>query len=103
MGAGPGSGPPYRIGQGYDSHRLAAIGEGRPLVVGGVAFDSPVGPVAHSDGDALMHAITDAVLGAIGSAGSVPLPTRASSRKLTRASSTAVRIRTPIASENGRA
>ncbi len=63
----PGSGPPFRIGQGYDSHRLAPVGGVvRPLVIGGIAFESPRGPVAHSDGDALMHAITDAVLGALG-------------------------------------
>ena len=53
-----------RIGQGWDRHPLAA---GRPCVLGGVRFaDSPVGPVGHSDGDALCHAVTDAVLGAAG-------------------------------------
>ncbi len=66
----------FRIGLGYDSHRLAPVGEGggegaggqvaRPMIIGGVAFASARGPVAHSDGDALMHAITDAVLGAAG-------------------------------------
>lgn len=62
-----------RIGHGYDLHRLepvdAAAGSnrgGRPLVLGGIRFDSPVGPVGHSDGDALFHAITDALLGALG-------------------------------------
>lgn len=51
-----------RIGQGWDRHPLAA---GRPCVLGGVAFpDSPVGPVGHSDGDAVCHAIADALLGA---------------------------------------
>lgn len=57
----------HRIGHGYDLHRLEPIapaGRGRPLVVGGVRLDSPVGPVAHSDGDALLHAVTDAILGA---------------------------------------
>ncbi|HPF70037.1 MAG TPA: 2-C-methyl-D-erythritol 2,4-cyclodiphosphate synthase [Candidatus Krumholzibacteria bacterium] len=53
-----------RIGQGWDRHPLAA---GRPCVLGGVHFpECPVGPVGHSDGDALCHALTDAVLGAAG-------------------------------------
>jgi len=59
--------PPSRVGHGFDRHRLAPVapaGEGRPLVIGGVAFESPAGPVAHSDGDALLHAITDAICGA---------------------------------------
>ena len=58
---------PFRVGHGFDRHRLAPVapqGEGRPMVIGGIAFDSPVGPVAHSDGDALLHAITDAISGA---------------------------------------
>ena len=59
-----------RVGLGYDCHRLAPVAGGteigRPLVIGGVEFQWPRGPVAHSDGDALMHAITDAVLGAAG-------------------------------------
>ncbi|HZI41795.1 MAG TPA: 2-C-methyl-D-erythritol 2,4-cyclodiphosphate synthase [Gemmatimonadaceae bacterium] len=52
-----------RVGLGYDSHRF---GEGGPLRLGGVdiAFDKHL--VGHSDGDAVAHAITDAVLGAIG-------------------------------------
>ncbi|HYE02647.1 MAG TPA: 2-C-methyl-D-erythritol 2,4-cyclodiphosphate synthase [Phycisphaerales bacterium] len=63
-----------RIGHGWDLHRLAPIPEpghpptgeaGRPLVLGGVPLGSPVGPVAHSDGDVLLHAVTDALLGAI--------------------------------------
>ncbi len=60
-----------RVGHGYDLHRLEPHpprGQGRPFVLGGVAFDHPTGPVAHSDGDALLHALTDAILGAIGSA-----------------------------------
>jgi len=52
-----------RIGLGIDTHRLAP---GRPCVLGGVAIDSPVGPDAHSDGDAVLHALCDAVLGAAG-------------------------------------
>jgi len=53
-----------RIGHGWDRHRLA---RGRACVLGGVAFpDCPVGPVGHSDGDAVCHAVADAVLGAAG-------------------------------------
>ncbi|MFA6774635.1 MAG: 2-C-methyl-D-erythritol 2,4-cyclodiphosphate synthase [Sphaerochaetaceae bacterium] len=50
-----------RIGNGWDLHRLA---EGRPLVLGGVTIPSPRGELAHSDGDVLVHAIIDALLGA---------------------------------------
>lgn len=51
-----------RIGVGWDRHRLVP---GRPCVLGGVRFpDCPVGPLAHSDGDAVAHAIIDALLGA---------------------------------------
>ena len=60
---------PIRIGHGYDLHRLEARprGPGRLLVLCGVRFpDHPVGPVSHSDGDAAYHAITDAILGALG-------------------------------------
>jgi len=56
-----------RIGYGYDSHRFAAQGDGgaaKPLVIGGVEFPGEPGLVAHSDGDALVHAIIDALLGA---------------------------------------
>ena len=52
-----------RIGHGYDIHRTIA---GRPLVLGGVKFDSPFGLDGHSDADALTHAICDALLGAAG-------------------------------------
>ena len=54
---------PFRVGLGHDTHRLAI---GRPLVIGGVTFDHDRGPVGHSDGDVLLHAVTDAVLGALG-------------------------------------
>ncbi len=57
-----------RVGHGYDLHRLEPpppAGNGRSLIVGGVRLDSQVGPVARSDGDVLLHAVTDAVLGAI--------------------------------------
>jgi 2-C-methyl-D-erythritol 2,4-cyclodiphosphate synthase len=52
-----------RIGLGFDNHRLVA---GRPLWIGGVEIPSPVGEEAHSDGDVLLHALTDAILGAAG-------------------------------------
>ncbi|PCI10246.1 2-C-methyl-D-erythritol 2,4-cyclodiphosphate synthase [bacterium] len=58
-----------RIGHGYDLHRLevqAPEGEGRAFVLGGVEIEHDRGPVAHSDGDALLHAVTDGLLGAIG-------------------------------------
>jgi 2-C-methyl-D-erythritol 2,4-cyclodiphosphate synthase len=54
---------PLRIGHGYDIHRTAA---GRPLVLGGVRFDSPFGLDGHSDADCVTHAICDAFLGAAG-------------------------------------
>jgi 2-C-methyl-D-erythritol 2,4-cyclodiphosphate synthase len=65
--AGPEDRVPVRIGHGYDLHRLepVAAGAGRPLIVGGVRLEHPTGPVAHSDGDALYHAVTDALLGAL--------------------------------------
>jgi 2-C-methyl-D-erythritol 2,4-cyclodiphosphate synthase len=52
----------YRVGIGHDTHRLAA---GRPLVLGGVEVESERGGEGHSDADALSHAITDAILGAM--------------------------------------
>jgi 2-C-methyl-D-erythritol 4-phosphate cytidylyltransferase/2-C-methyl-D-erythritol 2,4-cyclodiphosphate synthase len=52
-----------RIGLGSDLHRLEV---GRPFVLGGITLDHPAGPVGHSDGDALLHAIADALLGAAG-------------------------------------
>lgn len=58
-----------RVGLGWDRHRLEPPtpgGRGRPLVVGGVRFEHAVGPVARSDGDVLYHAVTDALLGALG-------------------------------------
>jgi 2-C-methyl-D-erythritol 2,4-cyclodiphosphate synthase len=51
-----------RIGFGTDIHRLEA---GRPLILGGVKIESERGAVGHSDADALSHAITDAILGAL--------------------------------------
>jgi 2-C-methyl-D-erythritol 2,4-cyclodiphosphate synthase len=52
-----------RIGHGYDAHRFGA---GRPLVLGGVAVPHDQGLLAHSDGDVLIHALCDALLGAAG-------------------------------------
>ena len=53
-----------RIGLGTDLHRLV---EGRRCVLGGIEFaDCPVGPASHSDGDAVLHAVCDALLGAAG-------------------------------------
>jgi 2-C-methyl-D-erythritol 2,4-cyclodiphosphate synthase len=52
----------FRIGIGHDTHRLS---EGRPLILGGVRVESERGADGHSDADALSHAITDAVLGAM--------------------------------------
>jgi 2-C-methyl-D-erythritol 2,4-cyclodiphosphate synthase len=52
-----------RVGIGFDSHPLVP---GRRCVLGGVAIPHPAGPQGHSDGDAVLHAIADAVLGAAG-------------------------------------
>ena len=52
-----------RIGHGYDVHRLV---EGRPLILGGVTIDYPLGLLGHSDADVLLHAVSDALLGAAG-------------------------------------
>jgi 2-C-methyl-D-erythritol 2,4-cyclodiphosphate synthase len=52
-----------RVGSGHDTHRLA---EGRPLILGGVRVEHPRGLVGHSDGDVVLHAVTDALLGAAG-------------------------------------
>lgn len=55
--------PSFRVGQGFDVHALV---EGRPLILGGVEIPYTHGLQGHSDADALLHAITDAVLGAAG-------------------------------------
>lgn len=52
-----------RIGIGHDTHRL---GSGRPLILGGINIPHTKGPIAHSDGDVLLHALIDALLGAAG-------------------------------------
>ena len=51
----------FRVGSGFDAHRLAA---GRPLVLGGVTIPFDRGLLGHSDGDCLIHAVCDALLGA---------------------------------------
>ncbi len=53
----------FRIGHGYDIHRIVA---GRPMVLGGVKFDTDYGLEGHSDADCVLHAICDALLGAAG-------------------------------------
>jgi 2-C-methyl-D-erythritol 2,4-cyclodiphosphate synthase len=52
-----------RVGLGFDVHRLVA---GRKCVLGGIELPHDTGPAGHSDGDAVLHAVTDAVLGAAG-------------------------------------
>ncbi len=52
-----------RIGHGYDAHRFAA---GRPLIIGGVTIPYELGMEAHSDGDVMIHALCDGLLGAAG-------------------------------------
>jgi len=53
--------PAWRIGEGWDVHALVP---GRPLIIGGVRIPHPMGLLGHSDADVLLHAITDALLGA---------------------------------------
>jgi 2-C-methyl-D-erythritol 2,4-cyclodiphosphate synthase len=55
--------PMFRIGQGYDCHALVS---GRKLIIGGVTIPHTLGLLGHSDADVLLHAITDAMLGAAG-------------------------------------
>ena len=54
---------PFRVGQGFDVHALVV---GRPLILGGVTIPFDRGLLGHSDADVLLHAITDALLGAAG-------------------------------------
>ena len=54
---------PFRVGQGFDVHALV---EGRPLIIGGVRIPHTHGLLGHSDADVLLHAVTDAILGAAG-------------------------------------
>jgi 2-C-methyl-D-erythritol 2,4-cyclodiphosphate synthase len=53
----------FRVGHGYDLHRLQPTGR---LVLGGVVVAENISPVAHSDGDVVIHALVDAILGALG-------------------------------------
>jgi len=61
--------PDSRVGLGWDLHRLEALpptGSAGPLVIGGIHVPHDLGVAGHSDGDVLLHALTDALLGAIG-------------------------------------
>lgn len=55
--------PTMRVGEGWDLHALVP---GRALIIGGVMLDHPMGLLGHSDADVLLHAVTDALLGAAG-------------------------------------
>ncbi len=55
--------PRLRIGHGYDLHRLQPGGQ---LVLGGIVISTEISPIAHSDGDVVIHAIVDAICGALG-------------------------------------
>ena len=54
---------PFRIGHGFDLHRMQA---GYDLIIGGCKIGHDMGCVAHSDGDVVLHSVTDAILGALG-------------------------------------
>jgi 2-C-methyl-D-erythritol 2,4-cyclodiphosphate synthase len=54
-----------RIGHGYDAHRFTEPSDNRPLMLGGIEVPHDRGLIAHSDGDALIHALCDALLGAV--------------------------------------
>lgn len=55
----------FRIGHGYDTHRFAAPSDNRRLILGGIEIPHDRGLIAHSDGDAVIHALCDAILGAL--------------------------------------
>ncbi len=59
----PAPSPPWKVGLGHDTHRLI---EGGPLILGGISIDHTHRTDGHSDADVLLHAITDALLGAAG-------------------------------------
>ena len=87
--------PPFRIGHGYDIHRFGDDGE---LALGGVRFPGVPALIGHSDGDAVLHAVADALLGAagLGDIGSIfppgdPATRGADSRELLAAVATRVR------------
>jgi 2-C-methyl-D-erythritol 2,4-cyclodiphosphate synthase len=56
----------FRIGHGYDIHRLEQGRPGGKLILAGVTVSEEIAPIAHSDGDVILHAIVDAMLGALG-------------------------------------
>lgn len=58
-----GNSSPFLVGHGYDLHRLRGGGK---LLLGGVVVSEEMSPIAHSDGDVILHAVVDAMLGAIG-------------------------------------
>lgn len=62
MASGASETSPFRIGHGWDTHRTES---GRPLILGGVTIPAEFGLAGHSDADILLHAITDALLGAV--------------------------------------
>jgi 2-C-methyl-D-erythritol 2,4-cyclodiphosphate synthase len=84
--------PPFRIGHGYDIHRFGASGE---LVLGGVRFPELPALLGHSDGDAVLHAVADALLGAaaLGDIGSIFPP----GDPATRGADSATLLRTIVA------
>jgi 2-C-methyl-D-erythritol 2,4-cyclodiphosphate synthase len=57
---------PFIVGHGYDLHRLQPTCDGKRLVLSGVVISDAICPVSHSDGDVVLHALVDALLGAIG-------------------------------------
>jgi 2-C-methyl-D-erythritol 2,4-cyclodiphosphate synthase len=63
MPAQPTPPPPFLVGHGYDLHRLQPGGR---LVLAGVEVSTDLSPIAHSDGDVVLHALVDAILGALG-------------------------------------
>ncbi len=81
--------PPVRIGQGYDVH---AFGEGDHIMLGGVNVPHSCGVLAHSDGDVILHALCDAMLGALalGDIGQHFPPVTTAGRALTAAISSAI-------------
>ena len=60
-----GESPTLRVGQGFDIHRFSGV-PGRPLVLGGVIIPGVAGLAGHSDADVVAHAVSDALLGAVG-------------------------------------
>ncbi len=87
----------YRVGTGADAHALA---DGRALVLGGVNIPHPTGLAGHSDGDALSHAVIDALLGAAG-AGDIGAHFPPGDRSLAGISSLILLERTAVALADG--